>query len=324
MRTQLASALVVSALAACGQSALVHKTPDSATKAGSMKGQRSATGASASAPWPPSVDHEPLSSQYLVHKPGGPIELRAMGSTASLVLVPRAQHTLYDPALELIWFIDEDRLGVFDLRTPQERPTIIARGVPDTLSRISIEHPAVLAETQDSCDLEFLSLAWEPRPTVTGGDPPPPKLRIENTAWMEAQRSRVPRKVSASREFDERVKLPQRVCDCEEKRRCGAATSLGSLPLQLVLTRERMGGDCMHRACLLRDPKSGSYAQPPGASKWGSAEEIEAGSCGLFRFDESGTAFFLDTQLCAQGHACLDVGGRPLGWRLPGAVVGAP
>ena len=92
----------------------------------------------------------------------------------------------------------------------------------------------------------------------------------------------------------------------------------------MVLAAEKMGGDCMHRGCMLLDPKTGRYAQPPDADAWRGAGDTPLGSCGLFMFDQAGATFLVAGKLCAPGVPCRDLGGRALGWMVPGDIVGAP
>jgi hypothetical protein len=271
------------------------------------------------------ADLGPISRQYLVRTEAGAVVLHGQESHASRVLVPRVRGVLYDPALELLWFVDEDRLGVVDLRAPQSGPIIVARGVPRHVARLSIDHPSGLAETEDDCDLDQLSLEWTPAARVYVADPDASQPRIENGSWMEAQRTRVPRATGRRRGFsDAHVQLPRAVMACEERDRCGAAIPFGGLALQLVLAAEKMGGDCMHRGCMLLNPKTHLYAQPAEAAVWQRAGDAPLGSCGLFMFDEAGTTFLVAGKLCAPGIPCHDHGGRALGWMVPGDIVGAP
>jgi hypothetical protein len=264
----------------------------------------------------------PLAGQYLV-RTSGAIVLRGHKSQASRVLVPRVRGALYDPALELLWFIDDDLLRVLDLRDLPSAPITIASNVPWRVSRLSIEHPSNLAETEDGCDLDALSLEWTPTPKAYVADPNAPQPRIENRAWMEAQRTRPPRATGKRLEFeDARVKLPRALMHCEEPERCGAMVPFGAL--QLVMTAEKMGGDCMHRGCLLLDSATGRFAQPAEVAAWHTLKGAPVGTCGLFMFNRAGTTFLVGNKLCGTGEACRELEGHALGWMVPGDIVGAP
>lgn len=267
-------------------------------------------------------DLGPVSGQYLVRTTFGAIVLHGSETPASRVLVPRVRGALYDAALELLWFIDGDRLGAVDLRTRERSPITIASHVPPAVSRLSIAHPSGLTETEDGCDLDQLSVEWSPALKVDVGDPDASPVRIENRTWLEAQRARVPRATGKRREFaGKRVRLPTAVMQCEEPESCGAALPLGSL--QLVMTLEKMGGDCMQRGCLLFDATTARFAQPPVATVWHAAADAQIGTCGLFRFDHTGANFLVEDKLCALGGACRVLEGRGLGWLDAGDVVGA-
>lgn len=271
------------------------------------------------------LDLGPRDRQYLLHLATGPIEIRVRGSHATRALVPRARASLYDAGLELVWFLDRDRLGVVDLRARDLGPVTVAVGVPEDIFRLWIEHPTGAIRTDDGCDGEEITVRWEPRPAVRLAHSPQTEVRIENEAWLDAQRTRASRVQPEPREFEsERVKLPRQMRECDERERCGTTVAFGSLPLQLVLAAEQRGDDCMHRACLLRDPATGLFAQPPAASVWAKARDAATGPCGPFRFDATGASFLLGTQLCARGTACVELVGQALGWLVPGDIVGLP
>jgi hypothetical protein len=272
------------------------------------------------------ADLGPQTQQFLVHAASGAIELRSYSSNGSRALVPHADAALYDATLELIWFLYEGTLSVLDLRAPESAPTVIATGIPDVVSRFSIARSGDLAETEDDCDLDAISLEWSESPTISLAFANAPKLRIDNTAWLRAQFNRKARDAGTRREFSEhRIALPSKLLHCEEKEFCGTTVGFGTQGLELVRLIDKSGGDCMHRGCVLRDARTRLFATPPQADQWGPAETTKPGPCGLFMFDQSQTRFLVADSRCSSGEGCRDLGGgHAMGWLVPGDTVGAP
>jgi len=272
---------------------------------------------------PPEPDLGDPVGQFLVHAESGPIELRSRASDAKQILAPHADAVLYQAALELVWFRDEDRLGVIDLREPNAPPIVIARGMPSA-NHIAIEHGATSVETEDGCDVPGVALEWSATPSIEGENADAPELRIDDGGWLRAQVARTARKTGDRRdEFDSpRVRLPAKLLDCEEKEACGQTLAFGARGLQLVRVLERMGGDCWQRACLLRDPSTDTFASPSHLDTWGAPNATSRGTCGPFLFDQAQTSFLRARQLCGPDGACNDLGGRGVGWRVPGDSVG--
>lgn len=270
------------------------------------------------------LDRGDPSEQFLMHADSGELMLKVVGSDDATVLAKHADGVLYDPALELLWFRDGSDLLVIDLRLSESRPVVIARGLPE-INRFSIEHPTGLAETEDNCDLPVIALDWNKASKIECVLDPTPRMHIENTGWLQANLDRPARSVPERREFGERrVRLPRRLLNCEDVQQCGSAIAFGADGLELVRVSERQGGDCWQRTCLLRDSNTGRFATPPDAPSWGTAEKTPGGSCGIFLFDNDGSRFLLGHRMCVSMRACTELGGTGLGWRVPGARVGAP
>jgi hypothetical protein len=262
--------------------------------------------------------------QFLVHAAGGAIELRSRVTRASRQVAAHADTALYHPSLALVWLIDGDRLSVVDLRVPGAAPVVVARGVP-AVGHLSISHPPQSAETEDGCDVPYLSLDWAEPAKIEAVLTQAPDLRIENPAWLHAQLARPARVAGKRRAFtSERVRLPPKLLDCEDKQACGASVAFGTRGLSLVRVLEKPGGDCVQRACLLRDPRTRLFATPAQAEVWAPPEITPRGTCGPFLFDETATAYLAGHQLCAPDRGCQDLKGNALGWLVPGDTVGAP
>ncbi|MDB4985672.1 MAG: hypothetical protein JWN04_850 [Myxococcaceae bacterium] len=283
--------------------------------------------AAVSAPAPTAATLGKPTEQFLVAV-HGVLLLRSVASEEARVLLPHVEGLLYDPALELVWFTADEHLGVLDLRTLGAPPAMIARGMPETTNRLSISRPHELVETEDQCDLPFISLEWSERPTIKAfltSESSAPAPRIDNFAWLKAQLLRPARTIGKRQEFgDKRVRLPKRLLDCEEKADCGATVAFGKRDYELVKVQDKMGGDCWNRACLLHDARTGSYASPPQAASWGPVEQAVKGPCGLFMFDQAQTSFLLGHTLCVSGRPCVDLEGHAVGWLVPGDIVGSP
>jgi hypothetical protein len=276
---------------------------------------------------PTSPDLGDPSQQFIVHLQSGEIALRSRSGTAVRVLAPHADEALYHAALELIWFVDGDRLSVIDLRVLDTPPVIIALGLSCCGGHLSIIHPSVSARTDDDCDVPSVWLHWDETPTIEATDPDADAadLRIVNAAWLVSQLTRPARPAGERRRFAEpRVRLPKKRLDCEDQAFCGATVPFGARGLLLVTVLQKMGGDCWQRGCLLRDPRTKLFSTPPDADTWGPADKTNSGTCGIFLFDRTQTSFLVQNQLCVAEHACQDLGGWALGWLVPGDAVGAP
>ncbi len=262
--------------------------------------------------------------QFLVHAPSGEIRLRSRATSASRLIAKHANTALYHASLGLVWFLDGDRLGVVDLRKPGSAPVVVARGAP-TVGHISIVHPPNSIETEDGCDVPYLSLDWTETPKVEAFLTEAPNLHVEGAAWLQAQFARPAPVVGKRRNFSKPVtRLPPRLLDCEDRTACGQTAPLGARGLSLVRVLEKPGGDCVQRACLLWNPSTRLFASIPRIETWGSAETTPRGTCGPLMFDQAQRAFLVDQYLCGPDHGCENLSAHTLGWLVPGDTVGAP
>lgn len=326
------SLVALVATAACGRSAPeIARTPAESATPPQVRPTATPLGSetppAAAAPVeplaPPAPDGDPA-RQFLVHMDTGELTLRTRGSTRVTVLAPHADGALYDPGLELVWYRDKDVLRVLDLRAMGTPPVAVVRDVPQ-VNRFSIERADHLVETEDNCDLPEISVHWTEAPAAEALLSQLPSLPIVDAHWLRTQLARPVRATGARRELAEpTVRLPKKRMRCEDAEACGATARFGARGWRLVQTRQQMGGDCWHRACLLQDPQTGRFATPPHADRWSSAADAQSGPCGLYLFDREQTSFLVGDMLCEAGQPCVDLGGRGLGWRVPGDVVGSP
>jgi hypothetical protein len=270
------------------------------------------------------VDSDAFHAAFLVHGVSGQVSLQSATGSAPRVLIPHADLAIYDPALELLWYLTADRLQVFDLRDMEAPPVLVARNMPD-ISRLVVKRGQTSVSSEDGCDAPFAKLTWSGRPKLEAfSTDEPAAARIEGRDWLRAQLERPARPIGPRRDFtEEQVELPASVLDCEMPEMCATVVDFGAYDWQLVLVRDAAGGDCWNRGCLLRDPHSKLYASPPTPRAWSPATSAAMGPCGLYFFDEKQTLFLVNRSLCRVGGDCQEIGGEALGWLVPGDVVGA-
>jgi hypothetical protein len=259
-------------------------------------------------------------SAFLVLTNAGAVEVRSSKEGTSRRVIPHADSVLYDPALELIWYIEKAQLRVLDLRAPDDAPVVLARGMQD-IDSIAVRRGTHAVSPHDSCDGSFGVLNWTAEPTLVSdeGDAVP----LEGRGWLQAQHSRSARKLPPRSFFlDDKVALPEGLAECEDEETCGTSVLFGNRGWQLVLVTQTNEGDCPVSACLLRDPQSGQFATPPSPGRWGQPGQVPAGSCGPYFFDELGEAALVDSSLCVAGKPCTSVHGTALGWLTPGPIIG--
>jgi hypothetical protein len=202
----------------------------------------------------------------------------------------------------------------------------VADGLPE-IDRLFIVDHSASASPDDGCDeLPSLDLKWTEDPSIESPDESEAPPHITNREWLQREIDREPRKIGVRRELSNaraHVRLPKRIVACEAPSACGGALPLGDTGIELVLARQLAGGDCVHTACILHDPRTNQFAKPPHSETWGPADKNRLGSCGPYKFDLTNTAYLVDDQLCtAQG--CKTLAGPALGWVEPGDVIGEP
>lgn len=273
---------------------------------------------------PKPAQKKPYPSDGFIVSVGGRIELRSMSSPEVTVLAEEASgETVYDPALELIWYTHEERLFVVDLRETHSAPILIASAIPD-VSKLQIYRAKSSVGTQDTCEGSTLTLHWNERPSVDAYDGDISETVIDGRSWLQQQTARSARAVGAKRELNgKRLRLPRKVMDCEMPEECAVTAEFGERDLQLVLVLDKGGGDCWNRGCLLRDPHTDRYASPPDRELWGPVEQAKPGACGLYYFNQQKSAFLVGSRLCVAGGACTSLDGEALGWLNAGDTVGA-
>lgn len=262
----------------------------------------------------------------------GDLMLRATRSDYARVLATEARQVLYDPALELVWFSDGERLSVLDVRgVPKTHypPVVIAKDLPAHVE-IHVAHAGRHVEPDDACDrAPALTLHWEAEPWIEGGDGQR-VTRLEGRDWLVREAGRAPREPSEEHWFhpaNPHIPLPTGSTRCEEPSWCGASLTLdrtASGSVMLVLAAQNHGADCWHTRCLLYDSSTKAFATPPDPQRWSRAGDVALGSCGPYRFDRVGRTFLLEDQVCVLDAGCRPLGGTAVGWLTPGPTVGSP
>ena len=267
---------------------------------------------------------KPYPSDGFIMSVGGRIELRSMSAPEATVLAEEASgETVYDPALELIWYTHEERLFVIDLRETGSAPILIASAIPEG-AKLEIARGGSSVGTEDTCEGPTLTLRWNENPSVEAYDGDISETVIDGRSWLQEQTRRPARAIGAKRELNgKQLQLPRKVVDCELPEQCGATAEFGERDLQLVLVLDKGGGDCWNRGCLLRDPHTDRYASPPDRELWGPVEQAKPGACGLYYFNQQKSAFLVGSRLCLAGGACAALDGEALGWLSAGDTVGA-
>ena len=308
---------------------------------------RSPAGSGAPSAAPPAAPALDPARAFLVGTQGESVSLRWLDGQTRVV-VPGLSSWLYDPSHGLLWFLDEDRLGVADLREPAP-PAILATGIPGVGS-LWVEWPEsnaaqfVRPETgcEETSDAVELKLRAKPTLRMVESDQRR-SLSRDGQRWLQQQLKRAESATPKGQSFDPgapRVALPKQWSGCDDAERCGLSAALG--PWRLVLVRDNLGADCFHLGCLLYDPIADRFASPPvlvdeggmpslaaQPPRWTSAQEATPGSCGPYRFDERGSAFLAHRFLCRLEGApsslrCEELPGDGIGWLRPGAVAGSP
>lgn len=319
---RLLSVLLFAALGCSGQATdLPHVATPARTQASSPARAAAQAPSGAAKTSAPPVRY--AADAFLVHASSGELVLRSASTPEAQVLAPGADLALYDPALELLWYLDGDRLDVLDLREPGGAPVVIARDMPDA-ARLAVKRAAKSVASEDGCDAATAVLHWDAHPSVEALSTDPTEVQIEGRAWLQAQLERPSRAVPERRDFsEERLRLPKQLLDCEDAATCATTAAFGTRPWQLVLVMDKAGGDCWNRGCLLYDPGSKLYASPLERDRWGSATQAKRGPCGLYYFNEAQSSFLVGSSLCSTQGACQKLNGVALGWLEPGDTVGA-
>jgi len=265
----------------------------------------------------------PRSSQFLVRDVKAGQVLLMSSETEGSRVIARAASGLYQAEVGLFWYRDGSELKVLDLNAADSSAVTVANGLPK-IDRFAIIDHAAEAYVDDGCDeLPTLQLKWTADPSFDffeeGVEP-----QITNREWLKRELERKPREVGTYQELSDggnRARVPKRLLSCETRGACGNALPLGDTGVELVLVRQRAGGDCVHTACMLHDPKTKQFAKPPHGESWGKADKSQLGSCGPYRFDRTNSKYLVDNQLCtAQG--CKTLKGPALDWLEPGDVIG--
>jgi hypothetical protein len=307
------------------------------------------SGAAAALPATPvSPDLDPATS-FLVGTQGESVSLRSLdGRTRTLV--PAVSSWVYDPAHGLLWFLDEERLGVADLRNGAP-PTTLAEGIAP-VSSLWVEWPQssaiqfVRPETgcEENADAIELKIRAKPSLRLVETDRRR-SLSRDGLHWLQQQVKRAESPPARAESFDpgaRPVALPKDWSGCDDTERCGLSAAFGASSLRLVLVRDDLGADCFHLRCLLHDAATNRFASPPvlldeggtaslapQPARWTSVQQAVPGSCGPYLFDVQGTAFLAHRFLCKldgakQSATCEELPGDGIGWLRAGVIAGRP
>lgn len=285
----------------------------------------------------------PDTTDFLVYVEGQGVVLRTKDGPGH-VIAGDVSVWLYDAGHILLWSLGaQDRLFVTDLRAGTA-PVELARQIPDVGS-IWVEWPSKqeprFARPETGCDESVdaveIKVGRSPSLRVVDGNQ---RLSLSPSGrrWLAAQAGRKSAPHFAVRELDggEQLTLPKSWEGCERER-CGLSVPFGSGSWRLVLAKESMGADCVHRSCLLFNPDTAQFASPPvladaqgtlssaeSPPKWTAAERAQPGVCGPYLFDAAGSTFLVRNYLCSLAGSCHVLGGEAIGWVDAGAVVGNP
>jgi hypothetical protein len=181
-----------------------------------------------------------------------------------------------------------------------------------------------VVSTNEACQAPSFTLLWKDPPGFEAYDADTDDTRITGRSWLQVNLNRPAREVGVAHPFEygKRVRLARKLLDCEDPDSCGTTAKLGKDGLELVLVRDKSGGDCWTRACIVRDPRTNRYASPPNLKAWTTAAKAKPGPCGLYYFDRSQKSFLVGNRLCVEGSPCQKLNGQALGWLQPGDVAG--
>jgi hypothetical protein len=267
---------------------------------------------------------EARTDKFLVRTSEGAIEVRSASAAGRQVLIPHAQLALYDPALELIWYIEENQLSVFDLRKPADAPVVIVRDMQDMID-VNVARAQHIVSAEDGCEGPYADLQWSATPKI---EPYLSEVEhefvIDGRSWLQEQLTRTERPVLRRSGFDtqKRLRLQKKIMRCDMDDVCGSTVAFGDTGAQLVVIHTVTGGDCFTQSCLLHDPRSKRFASPLHATEWGPAAAALRGPCGIYRFDQSKAQYLVGSWLCRVDGGCQHIDGTALGWLEPGAEVG--
>jgi hypothetical protein len=267
---------------------------------------------------------------------GAALEVRSLEpGIAPITLAAPVEAALYDAALGLVWVQSGGGLGVIDLRAASWAEIPIARGLPPGhhLIILNERQPGATLTPESSCDPNNrLVLEWGPRPALRVDDsvrPTQVALDPRGQRWLLEHAERPVQSPPQRYHLglaERRIPLDRAKLDCDQSEECGKALPLPprGAGTELVLVQSRRGADCNHYACLLHDPRTGTFATPPLGPTWSDASAATRGSCGLYLFNREEAAYLVGSLVCQSGQLCVASGGAGLGWLEPGPIIGEP
>ena len=237
---------------------------------------------------------EPL---FLMKNARAELELRAGGGDFAHPLASNAEHVLYDPALELAWFSNEQELvGDRSSRSSARArvaPVLIAGKLPPHVEIHVDRGDTNFVEPVDACDLApILVLHW-----VAGAlDRGRPRSALDRARRQGLARARAEscRRARGEERWlhpsDAHVALPPARARCEDAEWCGASQPFVPSDWELVLTDQSEGADCWHFGCLASRLADGSIRHAAAAKPMGSRRGRALGVVRALSVRQSGHA----------------------------------
>ena len=188
----------------------------------------------------------------------------------------------YDGAKELAWYVSDKRLWVLDLRADDDRPVVIATGLPvaefeitgwSTVSAGLDDYEGAGRYNLDLHRYPIIRLLPEPKVEVgeVGAEDRSERaispalikrIKLVGAGWLKAQSHRPNVTSPPKLPNPNSVTLPKgEAYGCEESSLCGESSHLGGTGLELVLVSHACGDSC-HTSCLLYDRTSKRFASP--------------------------------------------------------------
>ncbi len=314
--------------------------------------------APAPAPAPPGVAAKPTMIEILRSRAAGSpvfifasdagLSARSADGKLDEPLAPGpATEVRFDPALDLVWYRSGAELRMLDLRARVAEPIVVVRGVPaDVEYRIAQPGDARPDDLSSHVEL-VLTLGKKAKLSsgiVQGMDwdwwygpeqQKPMKARVKQAKkakllagkQLAALVGRAPRaKLIMASHAAPSVPVPAAMnAGCEEDPdMCGLQAGYGKW--QLVYSSHSCGDFC-YQSCLLHDPATRRWSQPPSGEKWLDAAKVPAdgsGSCGDYLLDREQQWVLTEDAVCKLGKPCTTLTGRPVGWLDPGPAFVLP
>lgn len=237
----------------------------------------------------------------------------------------------YDPAHELLWYVDGSTLRALDLHAPPGPPIEVVTGLPEDPSLALPDAGLWLGYERVP---EYFLLTWSEQA----------ELGVESTwdeiineeilddlakmtivdgarSWLTELAARSPRAVPESPAPTHLDDVPVEGCDADEST-CGTAVAYPGNPAWLIYVDSFDCGDYCYWSCTLWNRDTGQTADPSElpTPRWDADAKPKTGSCGTFFTAAASQAFTASGQRC-DADGCVDLPGVALGFVDPGPTV---